>query len=125
MVIDVIVADQSGNETGRGRFPVLYPKSDLVPSGTIDPALFQALYGMRVGGTRRIYMTTACPGRTDRPCELFGVGPDAAQLHYPNSRPLIFTVTAVSVCRPLVVVEHLPDVMGGGPGQRIREISCW
>jgi hypothetical protein len=125
VVFDVVLADQSGNETGRGRFAVLYPKSELVPSGTIDPALFQALYGMRVGGTRRIYMTTACPGRRDMPCTLSGVGPGASQLHYPNSKPMIFTVTAVRVCRPWVIVEHFPDVMGGGPGQKTREISCW
>jgi hypothetical protein len=125
VVLDVIVADQGGTETGRGRFELLYPKSELVPSGTIDPTLFQALYGMRVGGTRRIYMTTACPGRTDRPCELSGVGPGASELHYPNSKPTTFTVTAVSVCRPWILVERSPDLMGGGPGQRIRQISCW
>jgi hypothetical protein len=125
VVLEVIVADQSGNETGRGRFELLYPKSELVPSGTIDPALFQALYGMRAGGTRRIYMRTACPGRTDRQCELSGVGPGASELQYANSKPMTFTVTAVSVCRPLVVVERFPDVMGGGSGQRITEISCW
>ena len=124
-VLDIVVADPSGVEIGKGRFEVLYPKSELVPSGSIDPTLFQALYGMRVGGTRRIYMTSSCPGRTDVPCELSGLGPGAPHLQYPNSKPMVFTVTAVSACRPWIIVERLPDILGGGPGRKVKEILCW
>jgi hypothetical protein len=72
--------------------------------GHVPPEFVGAVSGMRVGGRRRFTMAETGCGQGRLPCGLFGSGPTGAAIRLPAGSPVTFTVDAMAVCRPRIVL---------------------
>jgi hypothetical protein len=131
------LADGSPAGGGRIRFLHSAPSSaGTYTFGYVSPTLAGAMAEMREGGSRRIGITdsscadtssAAHPGSHPRECRGFGnkyESPASGSISYPRGTSLVVKISIVRVCRPTIIQEDLPDLMGGGPGRKLREVSC-
>ena len=136
---DLAFSSADGSPAGSGRIRFLHsaPGSPgTYTFGYASPALLGAMAGMREGGRRRVQVTdstcrdvssAAYPGSHPQKCEVLGNRYEAAtsgSISYPRGTPLLVNILIVRVCRPTVIQQDLPDLMGGGPGRTLREVSC-
>jgi len=136
VTVDLAFSDADGHTSGSGRIRFLHSaRSTAGPTagdmfGYVSPTLLAAMAGMREGGSRRVRLTDSlCSDKYPYPnkCEIFGNmygAKTSGSIFYPRGTPTLVNISIVRVCRPTMIEEHFPDVMGGGPGRKIREVSC-
>lgn len=136
VTVDLAFSYPDGKRTERGRIRFLHSARSVAgPAlgdtfGYVSPALLAAMAGMREGGSRRVKLTDSlCSDKYPYPskCEIFGNMYEAktsGSIFYPRGTETLVTISIVRVCRPTIIEEHYPDVMGGGAGRKIRESSC-
>jgi hypothetical protein len=108
--------------------------------GYVSQKLLDAMAGMREGGSRKVQITdSTCEDLFQskflsefygNPCQAVGAmreapyGPKWGGINYPKGKPVVANITIVKVCKPWIVREDFPDLMGGGPQVRLVEIWC-
>lgn len=111
--------------------------SDKYTLGYVSPKLLDAMAGMRAGGRRRVQITdSTCEGTSQsellnkEQCWALGAvkeGPYSERfggVSYPRGQAVIANIFIAEVCKPWIVIEHRPDLMGGGPSQKLIYVWC-
>jgi hypothetical protein len=135
---DLAFSKADGSPAGSGRVRFLHSAGTAPGTytfGYVSPALVGAMAGMREGGSRRVQVTdSSCldtssvqQGYQTQNCNALGNTYEAApsgSIFYPRGTPLLVSISILRVCRPTIIQEDLPDLIGGGPGRKLREVSC-
>jgi hypothetical protein len=141
VTVDLAFHDAGGRPAGSGRIRFIHSSRDTTFSsagftfGYVSPVLLGAMAGMREGGRRSVRLTDSfcadpSPSYHPKSCSAFGAiretpknGPDGS-IDYPRGAALQVSISILRVCRPTIVRIDYPDLMGGGPGRKLREVSC-
>jgi hypothetical protein len=149
ITMDIALSDTDNNPISSSRLRFVHSSHDksLGPwagytFGYLPSALLAAMAGMREGGSRKVRITdnscedtypstypkilstfpsqcTALGAMRERPYStIYG------SIHYPRGKPVLMNISIVQVCRPWILREDFPDIMGGGPHVRLIEVWC-